>query len=163
MAIALVLSPILPAVAADTIVLKYSILRESVSVEELGVLARTGEPSRALKSYLSLAKKDPKDLQTALYRPVDIDPVLLSKILNSYPGEFLLDRLSEVIHTPSGRASRESLRGAMITSALEDRNVRLIEVFENYPTTELHVDGDRLMEIYQQIKKATEWLPRLPF
>jgi hypothetical protein len=153
----------LPLAAAEKVILKYSILRESISVEELGVLARTGEPSDALKSYLNLAKKEPKDLQTILYLPVAVEPVFISKLLNSYPGELLLDRLSEVIHTPSGRASRESLRGALITSALNDRNVRLIEVLENYPTAELHVDGDRLMEIYQHLKKVTEWIPQLPF
>lgn len=157
------LSNALPVRAAEKVVLKYSILQESVSVEELGVLARTGEPSSALKSYLDLAKKNPQDLQTALNLPVPVDPVFLSKMLNSYPGEFVLDLFSEVIHTPSGRASRESLRGALVSSALEDRNVRAIEVLENYPTPEIYVNGDRLMEVYQHLKKATEWIPQLPF
>jgi len=152
-----------PAIAAETVLLKYSILRESISVEELGTLARTGQASSALKSYLNLANKKPEDLQSVLNRPISVDPVFLSKILNSAPGGILLDQISEVIHTPSQRSSRESLRGALVTSALKDHNIRLIEVIENYPTKEVQVEGDRLMEIYQQIKKATNWIPRLPF
>ena len=152
-----------PAMAAKRVVLKYSILRESVSVAELGDLARTGKASSALASYLDLAKKKPEDVQAILNRPINVDPVLLSKLLNNFLGEILLDQVSEVIHTPSQRSSRESLRGALVTSALSDRNIRLIEVLENYPTQEVEVEGDRLMEIYQQIKKATEWRPRLPF
>jgi hypothetical protein len=151
-----------PGMAAQTVLLKYSILRESISVSELGELARTGKASRALTAYLDLAQKKPEDLQSILYRPIEIDPVLLSKMLNSFLGGILLDQVSEVIHTPSQRSSRESLRGALITSALKDRNVRLIEVLENYPTESVEVEGDRLLEIYQQIKKATDWIPRLP-
>lgn len=151
-----------PGMAAQTVLLKYSILRESISVAELGELARTGKASSALTSYLNLAQKKPEDLQSILNRPIEVDPVLLSKMLNNFLGEVLLDRVSEVIHTPSQRSSRESLRGALVTSALKDRNIRLIEVLENYPTQSVEVEGDRLMEIYQQIKKATDWIPRLP-
>ncbi len=46
-----------PAQAAEQVILKYSILRESVSVEELSTLANTGEASKFLRNYLKLANK----------------------------------------------------------------------------------------------------------
>lgn len=153
----------LPVAAAERVVLKYSILRESISVAELSRLARQGEVSPALKSYLALAKKRPQDLRQLLNRNLDVDPVLLSKVLKSFAGDFLLDQVSEVVYTPSQRASRESMRGALVSSALPDGNIRLIEVLENYPTAEVHVDGDRLAEFHQQIQGAISRLPRLPF
>ncbi len=149
--------------AAETVILKYSILRESVSVEELSQLANTGETSRSLKTYLKLANKKPEELRSLLNKNVDIDPVLLSKFLNSFAGSMVLDPVGEVIHTPSKRANRESLRGALVTSALSDNNIRLIEIFENYPTQEIHVNGDRLAEIYQNIEGFLSNVPRLPF
>jgi hypothetical protein len=151
-----------PVQAAEQVILKYSILRESVSVSELGALAETGEVSSSLESYLKLAQKKPEDLQKILSQKVEVNPVLLSQLLNSSPGEFLLDRVSEVIHTPSERANRQALRGALVSSALPDGNIRLIEVLENYPTAEVHVEGDRLAEIYGQFKKLLGSLPRLP-
>ncbi|MDJ0659699.1 MAG: alpha/beta hydrolase [Crocosphaera sp.] len=153
----------LPCQAAETVVLKYSILRESVSVEELSHLANTGEASRSLRSYLKLANKEPEELRALLNNNVDVDPVFLSKVLNSFAGSMVLDPVGEVIHTPSKRANRESLRGALVTSALSDKNIRLIEILENYPTEELHVDGDRLAEIYQSIEGFVSNVPRLPF
>jgi hypothetical protein len=156
-----IIVPTLPSEAAEKVILKYSILRESVSVAELSTLAKTGEVSRSLQAYLKMANKEPQDLRNVLNARVDVDPILLSKILNSFPGEFLLDQVSEVIHTPSQRASRESLRGAMVTSALPDGNIRLIEVLENYPTPEIQVEGDRLVEIYHKIKGAVGGLSRL--
>ncbi|ACB50769.1 unknown [Crocosphaera subtropica ATCC 51142] len=152
-----------PAQAAERVILKYSILRESVSVEELSHLANTGEASRSLRSYLKLANKEPEELRTLLNNNVDVDPVFLSKALNSFAGGIVLDPIGEVIHTPSKRANRESLRGALVTSALSDKNIRLIEIFENYPTEEIHVDGDRLAEIYQSIEGFVSKVPRLPF
>jgi hypothetical protein len=146
----------LPAGASEQIILSYSILRESISVSELRTLADTGETSSSLKNYLEKANTKPEELQRTLNKKVEVDPVRLSKILNSYPGELLLDLASEVIETPSGKASRESLRGALVSSALPDGNVRIIEVLENYPTDEVHVDGDRLVELYNTMNNVVE-------
>ena len=157
------LSVALPTQAAEKVVLKYSVLRESVSVAELSTLADTGEASSSLKSYLKLANKKPEELRALLNNNVDVDPVFLSKVLNSFAGNLVLDPVGEVIQTPSKRASRESLRGALVTSALSDKNIRVIEIFENYPTSEIHVDGDRLAEIYQDIEGFVSKVPRLPF
>lgn len=152
-----------PASAAQTVILTYSILRESISVPELSTLAETGTASSSLQSYLNLANKRPEDLRNALNQTVEVDPVLLSQVLNSFAGDFLLDQMTEVIHTPSQRASRESLRGALVTSAISDKNIRLIEVLENYPTEEVHVNGDRLADVYLQIKGVMDKIPPLPF
>ncbi|MGK7879375.1 MAG: alpha/beta hydrolase [Crocosphaera sp.] len=149
--------------AAERVVLKYSILRESISVQELSQLANTGETSRSLKNYLRLANKKPEELRALLNQNVDVDPVFLSKVLNSFAGGMILDPIGEVIHTPSKRANKESLRGALVTSALSDQNIRLVEIFENYPTEEIHVDGDRLVEVYQNIEGFLDNIPDLPF
>lgn len=154
---------ILPVKAADQVILKYSILRESVCISELSTLAKTGETSSSLNTYLKIANKQPEDLRRILNQNIDIDPVFLLKILKSFAGDFLLDEVSQVIHTPSRRANRESLRGALVTSALSDRNIRVIEILENYPTSEIHVDGDRLADIYQQINAVVSKIPHLPF
>ncbi|MFN9176377.1 MAG: alpha/beta hydrolase [Synechocystis sp.] len=152
-----------PAQAAEQIILKYSILRESVSVEELGELSRAGKVSPSLKSYLKLAKKDPAELQRWLNRPFAVEQTTLSDVLNSFVGGYILNQVGEVIHTPSNRANKEALRGAIITSAEKDNSVQLIEVLENYPTKEVHLEGDRLMELYQTVQDLRAKVPKLPF
>ena len=140
--------------AAESIVLKYGPLRDSLSVPELSTFAQTGEMSSSIVSYLDLAHQQPDNIRRILNKKISIDGLLLSKILNSKPGELFLDMVAKYIQTPSGRASRESLRGAFLTSALDDDNIRLIEIIENYPTNEIHIEGDRLSELYIKIDKV---------
>nr|WP_239005482.1 alpha/beta hydrolase [Gloeothece citriformis] len=149
--------------AAETIILKYSVLEAPISVPELSTFVNTGELSPSLKAYLKLANRNPDELRQALTQRVNVDGVVLSQVLNSFAGEFLLDQLSEVVHTPSQRSSRQALRSALVTSALSDNDVRLIEVLENYPTSEVHVEGDRLADVYRQIDTVVGRLPKLPF
>ena len=137
--------------AAETIILKYGIFRESISVSELRTFADTGELSPSLGKYLKRVDGEPDDLRFALRQGMPVDPVLLSKTLNSIPGEFVLSGVSQVIHTPSDRASEESLRSAIVTSALEDNEIQVIEIIENYPTDEVHVEGDHLIEAYNNL------------
>jgi Alpha/beta hydrolase of unknown function (DUF1400) len=148
--IGIVLSAI-PAIAAERVVLRYSVLEASIPVADLRTLADTGEASSSLRNYLRQANTEPEELRRILTEEVDVDSVRISRILNSYPGELLLDAASEVIQTPSQRASRQSLRGAIVTSAVDDDNIRIIEILENYPTNEVYVDGNRLVELYDTI------------
>jgi hypothetical protein len=155
----ILLVPSYQANAANTVILKYGFLRESISVAELSTFTKTGEMSSSLRNYFNLANQNPETVRKILTDKIPVNGVLLSKILNSLPGEFLLDTLSNYITTPSGRASKESLRGAIVTSALPDNNIQLIEVLENYPTSEIQVEGDRLLEMYKSIKEVIEKIP----
>ena len=152
----------LPSQAAEKVVLKYSILQESVSVPELSQLSQTGEVSPSIQAYLTLANRQPEELRQWLNASLAVTPQALSNLLNSFVGKYLLGRLNEVVHTPSDRSNTEALRGALITSAQNDNRVSLIEVLENYPTPEVHIEGDRLMELYQQIKVAADKFSQLP-
>ena len=158
-----ILYPVARADAAQSVVLKYSFLRESISVAELSTFARTGELSSTLKTYLKLAGREPEQLRRALTQEVKVDPNLLSSLLNNPIGELMLAQISEVVHTPDNIANRESLRGALVSSALPDGKVTLIETIENYPTPEVHVEGERLVEVAQKLGNLFKRLPNLKF
>lgn len=159
--ITLFLTLVSPAKGAESVVLKYGWLQDSLSVSELSTFSETGEKSSKLDSYLKLAKQNPKTVRQVLSQKIPVDGVMLSKMLNNPVGDFLLDSVSEVITTPSEKASRQSLRGALVTSALENNDLSLMEVIENYPTEEVHVKGDRLLEIYQQMEGIFSKIPYL--
>ena len=145
--------------AAESVILKYGFWQESISITELSTFVETGEMSSALRAHLALANQNPEAVRKVLSKKISVNPVLLSQILNSPPGGMLLDGVSQYIKTPSGRASRESLRGALVTSALPDSNIRLIEVLENYPTSEVYLEGDAMAEIYRRLQEVIEQIP----
>ncbi len=146
------------AIASETVMLEYGFWQEWVSIAAMQNFIQTGKTTSGIRTYLKIARQEPEQFQSLLTQQVPVNPVKLYKALISQSGESVLDRISEVIRTPSGRASRESLRSALVGSALADENISLIEVFAKYPTQELYVDGNRLTEVYSQIQEIGEKL-----
>ncbi|HAA27836.1 MAG TPA: alpha/beta hydrolase [Cyanobacteria bacterium UBA8553] len=150
-----------PANAAQSVVLKYSIFRETISVPELTTFAKTGELSPALTAYLKLAGREPAQLRRTLSQEIPVSGTLLYGVLSTPVGKVMLDQVSEVVHTPDNQANQESLRGALVNSALPDGKITLIETLENYPTPEVHVEGDRLVEVIKDITRVLGRLPKI--
>lgn len=159
------------AFAAEQVVLKYRIFRSSISVKELTNFAQTGELSTSLRVNLALAKQNPKAIRQYLTQPVAVNIRLLDRVLNSPVGNVVLDQISEAIHTPSRKADRQALRAALILSASRDypdssgqnsRNtISLIEIIQNYPTSEVEVEGEVLERAYRQLSQLAGTLQDL--
>ncbi|MFL9454258.1 MULTISPECIES: alpha/beta hydrolase [Nostocales] len=97
-----------------------------------------------LSSTLASSGQDPQKVRKYLTEPVKVNLLILDKILNSRVGNAVLDQISQVIYTPSSKANRQALRSALILSASNDKKITLIEIIQNYPTSEVEVDGDKL-------------------
>lgn len=154
---------ITPAQAAEKVLVKYSVFQESVSVAELSNLSKTGEVSPTLQTYLEMANKKPEEVRNILNYSISINPDQLSQVLDSFVGKYVLNKAGEVIQTTEGQTNKDALRDALMSSAQTENNIRLIEVLENYPSTEVQINGDRLMELYQQFKSVAGNIPNLPF
>jgi Alpha/beta hydrolase of unknown function (DUF1400) len=141
----------LPGRAAETVILKYGILRESLTVPELTTFAETGAMSAGLQAHLKLAHQSPEVVQKYLTQTVRINPILLDRALNSPVGNLILDEVSQAVKTPAGAADRQALRGALILSAQPDSNISILEVLQNYPTQDVLIDGDHLVQTYNQL------------
>lgn len=163
--------------AAENVLIKYRIFRESIPVKDLANFAQTGELSTSLRVNLALAKQEPKVIRGYLTETVTVNPVLLDRVLNSPLGNVVLDRIGEAIHTPSRKADRQALRAALILSASSDRssgsvksdpkNVSLIEIIQNYPASEVEVEGEVLERAYRQLRQlggnVQDLLLKVPF
>ncbi|MDJ0702854.1 MAG: alpha/beta hydrolase [Leptolyngbyaceae cyanobacterium MO_188.B28] len=149
------------AIAAHRVLLKYGALSRAIAVDELTLLAETGEVSSTLSALLDTAGEDPETLRQGLTEELEVSPVLLDQILNSSLGEWALDQVGEAIHPPSGRASRQALRAAFVLSASDDNQVTPLEVIQNYPTAEVQVEGDRIQDTYVQVVAVVEDPARL--
>lgn len=147
-----------PAIAAQRVVLKYKILQESVSVQDLTTFAQTGEASRDLQTYLKQSRQNPESVRQTLTKPVKINFLLLDRALNSPVGDVVLNRLGEAIQTPKGGAERQALRSAIVLSARSNNDFSILEVLQNYPTEEVVLDGDRAEAAYRELNQFAERL-----
>jgi len=146
-------------IAAERVVVRYNIFRESISVDELTTFVETGKSSPTINYYLNQARQDPQTFRNVLTQEVNVSPVVLDRTLNNPIGEFLLDRIGKTIHTPSGQTNRQALRAAIVLSASKGNKVSLLKILQNYPTSEVYVEGDRLVETYNQISLLVDNLP----
>lgn len=146
------------ATAAQKVVLKYSAIRMTLPISELEIFAETGKMSPALEMLLGKANKNPETVRRSLIRPVKVNQSFLDRALNSQVGEVILDEVSQVIRTPSGNTNREALRSALLLSASQDNEMTLLETMKNYPNPEVHVEGDRLVEVYGKLVVLSEEL-----
>lgn len=144
--------------AAERVVLKYKILQASVSVAELATFAETGQQSPAIAAYLKMSNQDPDKVQKTLNQEAKVSPVVLDRGLNNPIGNTVLDQIGQVVQTPSGQANRQAIRSALVLSASEDSRISLIEVIQNYPTQEVHVDGEKLVQAYRQLSRLERGL-----
>jgi hypothetical protein len=144
-----------PGQAADEIVFRYGILRQRLAVAELTNFAKTGEESRVLKKYLQMTNSDAQSIRQILNQPVDINHNTLSTAMNNPVANLLLDELGHMIQKPSNniRENREALRESMLTSASKDNQFTLLEVIQNYPGEEIHLDVKRAIKTYNTISK----------
>ncbi len=150
-----------PVLAAQRLVLSYGIFSQSVSIPELRTLADTGVATRNIQFYLNLLGLESGELRRILNEEVAIDGITLDRVLKSPVGNLILDEISQVIHTPIDQGNRESLQAALVSSALPDGKLSLLEVLENYPTEAVHLNGDRAIELYQKINSLLQQLPRI--
>lgn len=147
--------------AAETVVLTYGFFSIDIPMEELEAFADSGEPSQDLSRLLSLAGQEPETLRSTLNEPVPLSPVVLDLTLNSPPGEWMLDRISETIQPASGVAGRQALRSALVGASSDDNEFTLLEVMQVYPSPEIVVQGDRLLETYNRVYDMLEPLEGL--
>lgn len=146
------------AFAAQQVILKYGILRESVAVSDLTTFAETGNASPALQAHLKLSGQKPEAVRQSLTKEVRINPIVLDRVMNSPIGDALLDPLSQAIRTPTGSADKQALRGALALSASGDGKFSVLEIAQKYPTQEVLIDGDRIVDAYRRLSDLADRL-----
>ena len=142
--------------AAEKVILKYSAIRMTLPVSELEIFAETGQMSPALEMLLGNAKKDPEALRRNLTKPLKVSQSFLEQALNTKVAEVILDEVSQVIRTSEGKENKQALRAALVQSAADDNEITLLEALKNYPTAEVYVEGDRLVEAYSKLVALSE-------
>ncbi|MBW4475110.1 MAG: alpha/beta hydrolase [Stenomitos rutilans HA7619-LM2] len=147
--------------AAEKVVLKYGIFQESISVAELSSFAETGEPSPTLAAYMKLANKKPEEIRDALTKQVTVSAVVVDRALNNAVGERVLDEVGSTIHTSTNTANRQALRSALVLSASDDSKISLIEAIQKYPTQEVEVEGDRLVDTATKLSELESGIRKI--
>jgi Alpha/beta hydrolase of unknown function (DUF1400) len=140
--------------AAEKVVFRYGIIRQSLAVSELTNFAERGEISPVLDRYLQRANADPVEVRRTLNKPLPVSGTTLKSLLNNQAGDRLLDELGKMIQTPDDQGNKDALQTALIKSAESDNNVTILETIQNYPSEEVHLDVKRMIKTYNNLDKV---------
>ncbi|GAA6617722.1 alpha/beta hydrolase [Scytonema sp. NUACC26] len=159
----LVLSALLPtfglgnsAFAAERIYASYSAFERSISIQALEDYAKTGAIDNDLDVYKQYLKKGQlQQLRRVLLTPIKVNHVAISQFLYTPQGEFLLNRLGEVIRTESRqpKPSLHALRSALILAAAEPEGLTLLNILRKYPSRSMYIDLARTMGMASELEK----------
>jgi predicted dienelactone hydrolase len=133
-----ILTPLtVPLQAADEkIDFVYDAIEESLNVSSLEAFAQSGTIDENLAFYLDIAGVNEQEktlFQEALTKKIDVDPVVLSRLLKTDEGERLLDFFGGIINIQGGRNGKFALRGAIVTAALDDEGLTLLNFLRQLP------------------------------
>lgn len=154
-----------PAIAAETITLRYGLLGGALPVTDLVTWADRGELSDDLETYLILSQQRPDRVRQILTQRVTMPPALLDRALASSQGAILLEQLSQVLQGPKRTDNNQNLRRALMAAAENDGQISLLELLQKYPTQNVDLRVDRLVnlaETWQQWRdRGGQWLEQL--
>ena len=127
----------MPLKAAEKIYFYYSPLIDSLRVSSLELFAEEGTVNEDLGFYLKLAgvsDEEKKQFREILNKKVDLEPVVLSRLLNTDEGERLLKFFGEVINIQGGGNGQYALRGAIVEAAFDEEGLTLMNLFRQLAT-----------------------------
>jgi len=147
-----------PVKAAENIFLTYGPLKFTVRVDSLRQFADAGTVDANLRFYFNAVGASPEQLTEArrfLTTPLELDPGLVSRFLNSQLGADLLRRSGLILAQPWSRNGLYNLRAAIVQAAQDKSGLTLINVLEKLPV-DLHLPGDVLINRARHLQLLVE-------
>ncbi|WP_107667149.1 alpha/beta hydrolase [Cyanothece sp. BG0011] len=144
----------LPTNAAEKIYFVYDSLIVSIPVRSLEIYANEGRLTQQLRQYFNLAGTSEEERQAfreALSTPVEVNPVDLSRLLNTDEGERILNYVGKVFNIQGGRNGKYLIRGALVQAAFNPAGLSLIN-FLNRLATDVQIDVKKAIELSREIE-----------
>ncbi|MEA5512714.1 alpha/beta hydrolase [Nodularia sp. UHCC 0506] len=133
--------------AADTVVVRFGLFAESISLAELQKAADTGEFPRGLELYTrGISETQRRFFLEALNTKVPIDVVTLSRLLNTQIGTTILSNLSETLFRKD-QAGVQALRAAFVLGATKPQGLSLLNFIAAYPSQRLEIDVSKAIQV----------------
>jgi len=144
------------ALSAERVVFTYGGLTQSIPLSELQDFADTGEISSSLETLLDYGDQNPFFMRWILRQEFPADTKVVSDLLNTNPGEYVLSQTGNIVGSKAERANVKALRGALVKSASDNNLVSLMELLANYPTQDVYVNGKILAQLRGNINQLVE-------
>ena len=126
--------------AADTVVIRYGLLEESVSLEELKKSIETGKLPDSLGTYTKrMTEEQRRFLVEGLKIRIPINVITLDRLINTQIGTTVLTDISTAI-TRQDQAGLQAMRGGLILGANSPQGLSVLSFIATYPSKRLEIN-----------------------
>ncbi|WP_373524714.1 alpha/beta hydrolase [Nostoc sp.] len=128
------------AIAADTVVVRFGLITESISLAELQKAAKTGELPESLKPYAKrLSEQQRRFFLRALGMNVPLNVVTVSKLVNTQIGTSILNDFATAL-ARKDKAGVQALRAGLVLGSTAPRGLSILSFIAAYPSKRLEID-----------------------
>ncbi|WP_254449324.1 alpha/beta hydrolase [Anabaena sp. UHCC 0253] len=140
--------------AADTVVIRYGPLAESVSLDELKESVQTGKLPASLGIYTKrMTEEQRRFFLEGLKAKVPINVVTLDKLINTQIGTTILGDISTAI-TRRDQAGIQAMRAGLILGATSPQGLSALSFIAAYPSQRLEIDLPQTINVLKGLNSA---------
>ncbi|MBG1265408.1 alpha/beta hydrolase [Nostoc sp. WHI] len=128
------------AIAADTVVVRFGLFTESISLAELQKAAKTGELPESLKPYAKrLSEQQRRFFLGALGMKLPLNVVTVSKLVNTQIGTSILNDFATAL-AREDKAGVQALRAGLVLGSTAPQGLSILSFIAAYPSKRLEID-----------------------
>ncbi|MEC4817461.1 MAG: alpha/beta hydrolase [Scytonema sp. PMC 1069.18] len=137
--------------AAETVVLRYGLFEESISVPELQTIAKTGNIPQKYKSYIKqLPSEKRQEFLKLLRKQIPVNFVTLSRLFYTSVGSAILQDFSKVT-IREDQAGMQALRTALVSGSKTSEGLSIISFIKAYPSERITIDVQQAPEVFNKL------------
>ncbi|MBF2063920.1 MAG: alpha/beta hydrolase [Calothrix sp. C42_A2020_038] len=138
--------------AADSVLLRFGLFTERVTLSELQQIAQTGKFPYGIYAK-ALSQQQRHQIVTALRTKIPINVVTVNNLLNTRIGTTILNDLSTVIRR-NDEARFQALRAGLVLGSTDKQGLSILSFIGAYPSRQLEIDLPQAFKVVQNFNTA---------
>ncbi|MBO1046266.1 MAG: alpha/beta hydrolase [Dolichospermum sp. DEX182a] len=140
--------------AADTVVIRYGPLEESVSLEELKKSTETGKLPASLGTYTKrMTEEQRRFLVEGLKIRIPINVITLDRLINTQIGTTILSDVSTAI-SRGDQAGLQAMKGGLVLGANSPQGLSILSFIAAYPSQRLVINLPQAITVARSLNGA---------
>lgn len=142
------------AMAADTVIIRYGPLEDSVSLAELKKAVETGKLPDSLELYTKRMTEEQRQfLLGGLKNTIPINVVTLDRLINTQIGTTILSDISTAI-SRKDQAGVKAIKAGLILGANSPQGLSVLSFIEAYPSKHLQINLPQAINVLRNLNSA---------
>ena len=129
-----------PAIAADTVVVRFGLFTETISLAELQKAAKTRELSGSLQPFAKrLSEQQRRSFLGALNMKIPMNVVTVNRLVNTQIGTTILSDFATAL-ARKDKAGVQALRAGLVLGSTAPQGLSILSFIAAYPSKRLEID-----------------------